>query len=873
MSSAGLTSERLLSLALSRPAEALREADQILAGRPEARVASMARQARAIVLRDGGNSAAAITELRRALRDARASGQAERVADVQATLGLTLGFAGRTRPGLAMLDEAVAGVRGVAGGRNLMRRASLLRVLGRYDQALEDLRRAISLLRRGGDQLWEARSRMHRFLVWCAVGQTARADRDLSEAERLFSELGQDMELANVLHNRSDLAYFAGDLAGALSFLDAAADRYARLGVHFYSYALAADRCSVLLAAGLFTEAVTVAEETVRDHAARGGAATKAAEFLFAAGQAAYAAGRPALAAERAAAARDLFRRQGRDRWHARASFVVLQSRWAEGHRDGRLVTRAGELADRLDSLDALEAPAAHLLAGRLAAERGRHADADRHLARAAHFRNRGPSFGHAVGWLAHALRAKERGDTRAMLAACRFGLRAAENHRRTLAAPELLAHATVHGIELVELAQREAVARGDARMLLRWSERWRAGGLAVAPVRPPDDPELAAEMAALRSVEGRLADARAAGAPVRQIEQERRALEGAIRARTRRVSGTHAQTDQPGTDKAPDPLTALGEHTLVTLTFLDGILYATTVAAGRARTHLVGPLATAVREVELARFALRRLARGRPPAGAGPALDAAGAALERALLGPAAQVLGDGPVLVVPPAILHSVPWGMLPALRESPFVVSPSLATWLRAGDTGHTGGRRVVLVRGPELDGTGLEIKHIARTYPQATVLEDGSATADAVLSALDGAWTAHIAAHGVFRGDNPLFSSLSLDDGPLTVYDLGRLRRAPAHLVLSSCESGVAAPVSTDELLGMVSALIPLGTRSLLASVVPVNDAVTSALMADFHERLRAGRGFGAALRDVRQAAAASTDVILLATAWSFVSLGR
>jgi CHAT domain-containing protein len=214
-----------------------------------------------------------------------------------------------------------------------------------------------------------------------------------------------------------------------------------------------------------------------------------------------------------------------------------------------------------------------------------------------------------------------------------------------------------------------------------------------------------------------------------------------------------------------------------------------------------------------------------------------------------------------------------MLPAVRDIDTVVAPSLATWLRAGRTGHTGRRRVVLVRGPELDGTGLEIKHLVRTYPAATVLENGRATVDATLSALDGAWTAHIAAHGVFRGDNPLFSSLALDDGPLTVHDLARLRRAPARLVLSSCESGVAAPVSADELLGMISALIPLGTRSMLASVVPVNDAVTSTLMATFHERLRAGLGFGAALRDVRAAAMAAGDAIALATSWSFVALGR
>ena len=840
----------------------------MLAGRPDPCTASIARQARAIVLREDGRSAAAIAELRRALRDAVACGVPARIADVRATLGLSLGLNGQAGPGLAMLDAAVEGSRGVAAGRILTRRAILLRVLGRYEETLEDLRRAIILLRRGGDQLWEARARTHRFLVLSSLGQIVRADRELVEAERLFNAVGQDLEGAHAVQNRAWLAAFAGDLPAALGLLDAATERYAALGA--YVPELSVDRSEVLFAAGLFSEAVTVAEAGIREHAGRGGDAAQHAELLFTGAQAAYAAGRLDLAAERATAARDLFRRHGNHRWHARASFVALQAHWAAGQRDARLLKRASELAERLDELDELETPAAHLLAGRLAAERGRRDDADRHLARAAEFRNRGHTSGHAVGWLAQALRARQRGDTAAMLAACRFGLRAAENHRRTLAAPELRAHAAVHGIELVELAQREAVARGDARMLLRWSERWRALALTAQPVRPPDDPALAADMTALRAVERRLAAARAAGAPDRALDAERRALEGKIRARTRRVVAHDG-----GRAAAPEaaPWTALGHHDLVQLTSLDDMLYATTVVRGRCRTHVVGPLKAAVREVELARFALRRLAHGRPPAGAGPALVAAAAALQRALLGPAAGVLSGGPIVVVPPALLHSVPWAMLPAVRDIDTVVAPSLATWLRAGRTGHTGRRRVVLVRGPELDGTGLEIKHLVRTYPAATVLENGRATVDATLNALDGAWTAHIAAHGVFRGDNPLFSSLALDDGPLTVHDLARLRRAPARLVLSSCESGVAAPVSADELLGMISALIPLGTRSMLASVVPVNDAVTSTLMATFHERLRAGLGFGAALRDVRAAAMAAGDAIALATSWSFVALGR
>jgi CHAT domain-containing protein len=68
---------------------------------------------------------------------------------------------------------------------------------------------------------------------------------------------------------------------------------------------------------------------------------------------------------------------------------------------------------------------------------------------------------------------------------------------------------------------------------------------------------------------------------------------------------------------------------------------------------------------------------------------------------------------------------------------------------------------------------------------------------VLAAIDGARPAHIAAHGLFRADSPLFSSLLLDDGPLTVYDAEGLRHAPYQLVLPACESGVQSPAEADE----------------------------------------------------------------------------
>ena len=152
----------------------------------------------------------------------------------------------------------------------------------------------------------------------------------------------------------------------------------------------------------------------------------------------------------------------------------------------------------------------------------------------------------------------------------------------------------------------------------------------------------------------------------------------------------------------------------------------------------------------------------------------------------------------------------------------------------------------------------------------MLGEGSATVAAVLQAIDGAELAHIAAHGEFRADSPLFSSLRLDDGQLTVYDLERLRRGPRRLVLSSCDSGVAAPAGADEVLGLASSLIPLGTTGIVASVVPVNDGAVVPLMIALHRELRGGASLAQALRDAR--VGLESDPVAAATGWSFICLG-
>ncbi len=216
-------------------------------------------------------------------------------------------------------------------------------------------------------------------------------------------------------------------------------------------------------------------------------------------------------------------------------------------------------------------------------------------------------------------------------------------------------------------------------------------------------------------------------------------------------------------------------------------------------------------------------------------------------MLGPAVAELEGDSVVIVPPGRLTVVPWGLLPVLQGRSVSVSPSATVWLRVRSAPEPPHRAVALVGGPDLADAKAEVMCLADLYPQATVLTNGMATVGRVLAALDGSWLAHVAAHGTFRADNPLFSSLQLDDGPLTVYDLEGMNRAPHRLVLSACESGRAAPIGSDELLGLASSLIPMGTVGIVAAVVPVSDQVTVSVMRSLHGRLAEGAGFPDALR--------------------------
>jgi CHAT domain-containing protein len=74
------------------------------------------------------------------------------------------------------------------------------------------------------------------------------------------------------------------------------------------------------------------------------------------------------------------------------------------------------------------------------------------------------------------------------------------------------------------------------------------------------------------------------------------------------------------------------------------------------------------------------------------------------------------------------------------------------------------------------------------------------------------------------------------------------------------------------MGFTAILLGAGTRSLVASVLPVPAELTTHLMTGLHRRLRAGAGPAQALAAAQADFTAGGDGAALATAAAFVCFG-
>ncbi len=224
------------------------------------------------------------------------------------------------------------------------------------------------------------------------------------------------------------------------------------------------------------------------------------------------------------------------------------------------------------------------------------------------------------------------------------------------------------------------------------------------------------------------------------------------------------------------------------------------------------------------------------------------------ALLGPIRERITGNHLLIVPHGNLHSLPFQALfdgtQYLIDS-FTISyaPSATVFklCRTRTANRSGGALVLGVPDAAAPLVLDEVRDIAATISRSELFVGEAATADVLRSKGMQSRLIHIATHGYFRRDNPMFSGIRLGDGILSLYDLYQMKLGAEIITLSGCATGLSVVTDGDELLGLVRGLIHAGAQSALLTLWDVHDRSTSNFMTCFYRHLSQGKEKAAALR--------------------------
>jgi CHAT domain-containing protein/tetratricopeptide (TPR) repeat protein len=231
--------------------------------------------------------------------------------------------------------------------------------------------------------------------------------------------------------------------------------------------------------------------------------------------------------------------------------------------------------------------------------------------------------------------------------------------------------------------------------------------------------------------------------------------------------------------------------------------------------------------------------------------------ALYDRLLRPIERLIGGRRLVIVPHRALHYLPFqalhdGSAYLIERCELSYAPSARVLQQCLARSRPQLNKALLlgVADAQTPRVRDEIAALESLFPETTTLLNQEATVDALRQQAPLADVIHLACHGQFRPDNPLFSSLRLGDGWLTVRDAYNLNLRSALVTLSACETGVNEVAPGEELIGLARGFFAAGAASLLISLWTVDDEATAQFMIEFYTHLRDKGSPAAAFRQAQ-----------------------
>lgn len=283
----------------------------------------------------------------------------------------------------------------------------------------------------------------------------------------------------------------------------------------------------------------------------------------------------------------------------------------------------------------------------------------------------------------------------------------------------------------------------------------------------------------------------------------------------------------------------------LVEYFFARGNVYACVVAGGELD---VVPVSSAARVRELhrsLRYQLSKLALGKDYAArfGHRLLDDAVAclrALYGELLAPLRSRLEVGHLIVVPHDVLHHVPFHALEdggayLIDRMSISYAPSASVYYlcRAKSASRRHHNLVVGVADERAPLILREAEAVSEILPEARLLLGERANESNLRRYAADSRIVHLATHGYFRRDSPMFSAVQLAGSRLSLFDLYDLELDADLVVLSGCGTGLSEVTAGEEIVGLSRGLLYAGARAVLVTLWDVEDESTTALVQSFY----------------------------------------
>ncbi len=194
--------------------------------------------------------------------------------------------------------------------------------------------------------------------------------------------------------------------------------------------------------------------------------------------------------------------------------------------------------------------------------------------------------------------------------------------------------------------------------------------------------------------------------------------------------------------------------------------------------------------------------------------------------------------VLIIPEGELANLPWSALRCegtalIERHAFIHTPSLRHFLEARRKVSLS-RQVEIFRGSSdgLPSMAKETAHLEKQAGKNVSIHDPCLRDDWPLASDADIW--HYSGHAVMKEDNPFYSYLSLENGPLFAADF-RIRDCNVNLVtLAACRAGEQVALPGEEATGLVRSLLEMGARNVIAGYWPVANESTSLWMQTFYD---------------------------------------